>query len=225
MKPQFNFYNADAVIKVVRDIVDATGKSLVDVLNRTGRAVAFELLKLTRRTERSRILAELGQIVVTKTISKTGKVRNKKSVVATRTSSGAPLLALLVNAKRHKEGQPGLKGSAMETAMRKFLGARLRTAGFARVGSLGEIHDLAPFVKGSVSTTQFAKQFGSQKGHAIAATENNNRVTLISDIYSKKTQSLLAAIVNAPIQSALNNVEADKRRWLEERLAKDVTRK
>jgi len=219
-------YDTRNLMNTLKEYVQTTGKNMIDVLNRKGRAFSFEMLKLTKKTDREKIVTELGRIVKTSYLSKTGKKRTRKKLEATMNQDGTPLLALIINARRARKGEPGLYGKDMLKAMMKTLGAKLRSVGFARVGWLGDIADLAPFVKGSTQSKE-AKQYGQPKGHAIPAKSilaGKASVTLMSNVHGRRTQGLLASIVNRPVQQALNNVEADTRNWLNEHIQNDAAR-
>ena len=199
--------------RTLAEYVKISKKDMVEVINRTARAIAFELLKLTKRTDKQSIISELGKIVTKPKTSKSGKTRNTKHL-----ETGTPLIYKIINARRGKQGKPGLTGAPMEKASLKLLGSRFRSITFGASGWVGDIKDLQPFVKGGGSISKTGvKQYGQQKGHATPAREGGNTAFAIiqSDIVGRETQSAFATIINKPVQQAINNVEADKMKYLE----------
>lgn len=87
-----------------------------------------------------------------------------KSDLMTTGRAGAPIAALIVNARRKAEGLPGLSGDKMKKAMAALI--RMRRIATLKSGWLWAIKDIEPFAekRGAPRVDRSAKAVGQRKG-------------------------------------------------------------
>lgn len=120
--------------------------------------------KLKRELLKQVVVAEklLGQRV---RISKSGKITKGRMI--TQKIKGAPLAALIINARRGRTGEKGLYGGAMKEAVNQLVAARMKSIAFLKSGWIPAIKFLEKLVKkkaGAPRMDSRAAQVGRAKG-------------------------------------------------------------
>lgn len=133
----------------LRKYVAESPSDLEDIVNTKLLYVARGALERTPKADRSSIEQALEVVGYKASVSKkTGNFKRRGAILG----SGS-LLYRLVNARRRRAGEKGLKGKEMAAAARKLLGARLRAIGSLKAGWIRPIQILAARVKESMGST------------------------------------------------------------------------
>lgn len=116
----------------VNKMLARTSRDIPDAVNQTMANVAGRTINDMKMADKFKVKQALGQ-------SAKGKRRKsfnwKEHYVAAKTKD-APLAALIINARRGRVMKPGLQGWKMEQAIRRMIGARLRSVGFMKSGGV-----------------------------------------------------------------------------------------
>ena len=187
-------FHSEGFERGIQMAMDLTERGTTEELNPRALNVAGRAMNNTKMADRAQIQRTLGEVgrAITYKVTKTGKnkgrtriVRGARLFAAANNGQGGPRAALMINARRAKKGLPGLEGHAMEAAIRKMVGAKLRSVGFKKSGYIPAIRALArgiekPFYIGQMQG--FAIR-GVKKGagspavrfHQVATIENSVR--------------------------------------------------
>lgn len=176
--------------RTLREYLSRTSKTLPAAINAKAYDVAIWTMFYTHKASYSKMGRELGQeLKVVKARPDSGRYHKRRpsltmrggrmyATAAAMNKAGvwqqAPLLALIINARRGKKELPGLYGSAMKAEFRRVFGARGRSVAFIKSGWIParEILRKLKFGKGPPTERGIgaAKQYGAPKGGAVAAT-------------------------------------------------------
>lgn len=130
----------------------------------------------------------------------------------------APLAAILVNAKRAKEGKKGLTGEKMAKAVETFIKKAQASRNFLRAGWIPAVKKMAPFAtkKGGKPIPDGARIKGSQKGGAYPARESLKPVfVLFNSVFGGKKASLrVKKIIQEGAQIAVDQETASMREYI-----------
>lgn len=150
---------------------------------------AFGALARTPKADLLAMQSVLGPVAVEQThtrvrLLKKGGVKRgrvmRRNIFAAAAGREVPRLALIINARRQKEGKPLLFGEEMDREMNKVWNARKASVAFLKSGWLPSIQLLKPLVrdrKGITPQDRSAKRRGQPKGFAVAATPSSWRPT------------------------------------------------
>jgi hypothetical protein len=195
-------------------------KDAATVLNTKAFFITLTALWNTPKVPSSKIERELGRAGSPR--ARVPQPHGRRTTHHRRTSvRGRPTIAnLIVQARRRKAGEKGLKGAALAEATRKFIGKRKRSRAFLASGWVPAVAALANYVdaaqryKGgrSASRNGDVRIYGRNKGSAIPADAN------------KQGANLTAAIVNSvtPSGPRSSQAEAVMRRALQEAIDKEM---
>lgn len=115
-----------------------SSRTPAEICNRKAYFINRRAIWNTRKADYAKMAKELGQIlkeVKRKFRGKPGQTRLSARGQGQFNSAGdAPLLAIIINARRGKKGQKGLHGAAMSEAFKKVFGARARSIAFIKSG-------------------------------------------------------------------------------------------
>lgn len=179
-------------------------------------------LQLTHHADANQIRQELSQSVAQEiTLSRKGKLRRGK-IVTTHTDDGRnSFAARIVNAKRLKEGQPPIWGTALEEEARKLVALRVRAVNFLRSGWIPAIRKLAGLVRRS-GGIDGVKQFGQPKGFALVKQGYfSPSVEIVNTaLKTKGGTGRLQGYAEAGLSEALRRLTADMRQYIERKLQK-----
>jgi len=152
-----------------------TKRTTAEVINTKLYYVARGAQQHTAKASASGIKATLARPVTIRRQNKSGRFRRTKAVeYGALGSSGKPLAALIVNARRKAKGQKGLFGEELTRAVITMINSRVRSVAFLRAGWIESIKQLAAFAKdksGAPAGDPSARQFGAPLGSAIAASD------------------------------------------------------
>lgn len=155
-----------------------TKRDLATILNTKGFYIARGCARETPKADIAQMNAEIGVQAMALVRHQKGPRAgmhmrgNSARIYAQGSTVNAPLLALIINARRGRAGQPGLYGAAMRQEMGKVLTARARSIAFIKSGWLPAIKVLARYAENKTKAARpdpKAKQYGKSKGAAYPA--------------------------------------------------------
>jgi hypothetical protein len=157
----------------------------------------------------------LGQrIRITKSGIKRGKFITEKIT--------APLVALIINARRGKKGLRGLEGNAMAEASNLLIAIRLKSVAFIKSGWLPAIKALEPLAAKGRAPNQdrTAETVGAQKGGAMPARGFWKAVATIwnSAEATRDNKRALVTYGGPALQQAVDFEESSMRQYIEDKL-------
>jgi hypothetical protein len=196
-----------------------------EIVNTKAYYVARKALWLTPKADSYKMKQQLGGIVTAKRENKRGKlVKRRELQLVMGTAIPAPLVSLIINARRGRAGEKGLYGKPMETAGRELLGSRARSIAFIKSGWLGPIRDIAPFVKDKKEASPMdaaSKQVGRPKGEGKPATQNVNPRAEIVNLASARRDSRQALIKygEPALRQALMEEDSSMNEYIERKMA------
>jgi len=227
VQSKINASSERAFNDALKEYMKVTRRSLQEVLNNKAYFIAVNALNTTYKADKGKITAALGKPVTISYASKKGKARSKKTVAygsSAKTSSGAPLAALIINARKGRGGKPGLYGAKMTQAIRKMINARLRAVNFVRSSWIPAIRQLSTLVKkgGGPRPDTSVKQLGKPKGGASPAVVNGNMVK--ASIWSaiEKKAPFIRQVLEHGISKALRQEAASMREYVAKKLSEDT---
>ena len=193
-----------------------TPHALEEVINKKMLFIARGAMERTPRADRSAIEGALGVVGYKVSLSKkTGTFKRRKAIV------GGSLVYRIINAAQARRHEKGLYGRAMQRAVTKFLGARLRAIGSLKAGWIHPIRIFTAIVKtafGSAENLPTVKGRGTGK----PATAGWNPVAEMTyEITERKGGSAGDQIdprVEAALQAAFDAEAASMREYVEEGL-------
>jgi ribosomal protein S12 len=192
-------FHSEGFERGIRMAMDLTERSTTEELNQRAMNVAGRAMNNTKMADKAQIQRTLGEVgrAITFKVLKSGRnakrvMRGARLFAAANNRQGGPRAALIINARRAKKGLPGLEGREMESAIRKMVGAKLRSVGFKKSGYIPAIRALArgidkPFYIGKMQGISIR---GAKKGagspairfHQVATIENSVKdITSVPD--------------------------------------------
>ena len=203
----------------------ATGKDMVEVINRAGRNVAFRAIQFTPKADKSKIDA-LRQQVSTEVFGASGKrlKRTKKAFAATDRALLIYLKGLWSHGKnpRSVSSRAELAASALRMVTR-----RLQAIGFLRSGWFTAAEAFAK-ATGLSWSKGGAKQFGSPKGSVEVANESQPEAaaSLSNNIFATSHDHALALekYGTQALQDAVTFVANDMKNYAENKIAQTAKR-
>lgn len=213
-------------------------KDLVDLTNTKLLFIARGALFRTPKADVAAIQMLLGPVAselshqkirITKTKGvKRGKVVWKK-VFASAKNREVPRLALIINARRRKEGKEMLFGDAMDREMNRVWNARRRSVAFLKSGWIPAIRHLTPLALPGrkPQIDRAAKQYGKNKGMAVAAGRSGSRVIGRIENFANAKGDDKGALVKygmPALKSAFDSEVAGMREYIANKLKKSAQR-
>ncbi len=217
---RINTREFDAALK---PYLEAAPHAEADVLNKKALFIARGALRLTPSTPAGAIRSSLGQII-----------RSKRGVTVKTVKAGAlykdlegggaeaPLAALIINARRGREGHPGLYGPEMAAAVEQLIAARNRSRAFLKSGWIPAIRALQPLVTAAYGMGGGAGrpvQVGAPKGSAMPARPGLACKAIIENAASgeHETHEALIKYGEPALQKAFDNEAASMLRYVADR--------
>lgn len=205
----------------MREYKEFTKRDLATILNTKGFYISRGAVRATYRPTKEKVRRDLEKLFGGKRVSKVTVTRFSSSGF---TQFQAPLLALIINARRGRKGLPGLYGSAMKKVMDSEVGRRYRSIGFIASGFLQAIKDFEPYAerKGSAPARDSSvKQFGQAKGYGTPARSGgwvvkaiiNNSASAHGD-----TKGALEKFATAGLQTAVDAEVASMKQYIEQKM-------
>lgn len=201
--------------QAARDLLPTSSRSCVDFTNGQALKVTIEAVRRTEKASRSGIRAELGQ----------------------KTADGKTVAERILAAAFRETGKWAAKGSTMAERVRRFIGARVRSASFIASGWIPARRRLFSVVRqkppGASLSFAGARQYGEDKGFAKPATFSGLRSIIEAIIVNtalnpkKKIEAPggnAKPIAVKGLQSALNESARDMIETLRKRLQRDLAR-
>ena len=150
---------------------DLSKRDPATITNTKGYFISRRAQAETPKADRAKIERELGSFVSVMRQGRRGKMVKRREVVLAKGQSGAPLAALIVNARRRDRGLPALQGPEMAKEVRKLLASRFRSIAFLKAGWIPAIRTLSVVAekRGAPRGDMSARQIGGPKGYAIPA--------------------------------------------------------
>jgi hypothetical protein len=189
--------------KAYNQYVALSKKMPADICNKTAYEVAKLSVARTKTTPKEQIAAEL---------SVSGK-------------GGAPLAALIVNAKRGKQGKKGLNGIAMAKAVATLIKRRMRTSKFIAAGWLAAVKAIAPHVSGKKGVTPSGKTKAKLGGAKAAKQQSDNKAetSIWNNVFGGKGKNSkpdrVTQIEKEGLQRAIQEKTADMYVYINRKLA------
>lgn len=153
--------------KMFKEYSQVTKRDFSTALNTTGFYIARGAVHETYRADKAKVRAELNALIKNPS--------GKHKLVKTANGADAPLVALLINARRGKRGEKGLTGAKMAKAVKSFIARRLRSIAFIASGGIPAIKAFEPYAdkKGQAPRMDRAvRQYGKAKGSGTPAKPN-----------------------------------------------------
>lgn len=216
--------------RTLEEYAEYSKRTHVEIVNTKAYYVARKAIWFTPKADVYRMKQQLGGIVTVNRLNRKGKsVKRRETQLVKSTRIDAPLAALILNARRAKDGMPGLYGRAMDRAIRNLLSARYRSDAFLKSGWLESVQKLAPLVKdkgGAAPRDPAARQVGRSKGDATPAVNGNNPTAEIVNLASARrdTKAALIQYGEPGLQQALADEEASMREYIERKMQPDAER-
>lgn len=211
-------------------------RDLAETINTKLLFIAFGALARTPKADIVAMREELG-VGIEQThqrvrFLKSGKIKRGKVIQRDvfLKRGRAPLLALIINARRGREGKPGLYGSEMADAVRRLWIARKMSVAFLKSGWLPAIKTLLPLVpdrKGILYRDRSAKQRGAPKGYAVPANRNtwNPSGRIVNTASAERDHKAALIKYGGPaLQAAFDYEVASMKVYIELKLAKSARR-
>lgn len=202
--------------RTLREYRKYSKRTLPVIVNTKAMFIARHAILETPKADKAKIERELGEFV-----SVNGS-KKKQLLLAIGKKHDAPLAALIINARRGREGRPGLYGAKMAAAVRVFVAARIRSISFLKSGWLPAIKTLLPFSdrRGGPRQEKGVKQIGQPKGYGKPAREGWNVVAEIANTASdnKNNRGALWKYGGPALQRAFNAEAASMREYIEKKM-------
>ena len=112
--------------KALKQVLEHTSREIPVVLNSTLIEIITTAAKLTKKADPSEIESKLSSETVSVHVSKTGKTLKNARLYFTPT----PMVYKIINAKRSRDGLPGLNNADMSVAAQGFIRRRKRAVGY-----------------------------------------------------------------------------------------------
>lgn len=167
----------------VERLSTSSKKLLPDIANQRLLNAVGRGFNKTPIADKAKIITELGEVGRNLRLTKTGKLRRGSKIFASSTRSKAPLMALIINARRRKAGKKGLFGRDMEAAIVKAVAARKRSVGFEKSGYIPGMRVVASRLKRpfKIARTKGISVYGKNKGEGIAARDGWSPYAMIEN--------------------------------------------
>lgn len=206
-----------------------------EVCNKKAYHIVRRAIWHTHKADYQTMADQLGQVLRTvKSGKRAGGLTMKRGKgawtwTANRNGVMAPLLALIINARRGRKGKPGLRGAAMAAEFKKVFGARARSIAFIKSGWI-VARDL--FRRGSGGVGRGLpptegqgmggpKQIGKPKGSATRAADNTWKAiaTFTNSAWTKRDKGVSVIKYGTPaLERAFAEETADTIAEVEKRL-------
>ena len=222
--------------RTLRAYARQSRRDAADIVNRKALFVSLRAIKETPKADKLAIGKELSALIFDFKQTAKGYIRKLKT--ATRfgrfgQTHEVPIVALLINAQRGRQGKKGLYGDAMKQAVQKFISARQRTVAFLRSGWLPAVKVLSPLVRNKSGAPKVDSETMHRRpgaGGAIAASEGwrvkatiHNAIAAGGKDAQHHAQGVERYGVPA-LQRALKLEEQDMRQFMEDK-ARESARK
>lgn len=212
MQPKFKLNTAE-FNRTLKQYAGYSKREVTVILNTKAFFIARRAVIETPKTNKGKIGKELGRVI------RTGK-RAGQLVLKKARDFAVPLAALIIN-KRLGPGH-GLEGAAMAEAIKKLLGARLRSIAFLKSGWLPAIKKLEPLAekRGAPRQDKTPTQFGQAKGFAKPAGEGWRASCVIANLADARRDAKEALIKygGPALQRAFDFETASMRKYIEDKL-------
>lgn len=202
--------------------IERSKSTAAQVINRAAYFVARKALWYTKTANAGQIRTDLNRTITVNRSTESGRSE----------SIEAPLAAIIINARRGAKGQPGLEGSEMRDAVRRFIAARVRSVGFIRAGWIPAIKALDPKVVDRQGAAPFpaeanrSRWSAKQIGDARPAQVGEFPVAIIENaaIASHDKQNALQRYGSRALDMAFYDEERSIMEYLEKQEQKDFER-
>lgn len=209
-------------------------RSLPEAINRKMAWINRKALWYTPKADYLKMGNQLGQLL------KAGRNRKGQSSKLTMArgkffnsarTAAAPLLALIINARRGRKGLPGLQGKEMKKEFQKVFGARARSIGFLKSGWLPALALFRRFsgkgagARGLPPEDKAARQSksGNQKGGGKIATESRPTAIIWNTASGKRDHKQALIKYGSPaLQRAYYEEVADLKQFLTKQFVQDA---
>lgn len=167
--------------RVLGQYLRVSERAPAEIINRKAFFIARRAVVETPKANRAQFIKKLTaqQTVAEKLLGQKVRLTKTKGVLRgkmlTQKVKGAPLAALIINARRARQGLPGLSGAKMEEAINQLLAVRSKSVAFLKSGWLPAIRILEPHVGNKTGQGaprmdyRTAHQIGIAKGSAVPA--------------------------------------------------------
>lgn len=213
----------DTTINRYADLSSRDPKTICDT---KGFFIARRAVIETPKADKGKIRSELGRVVVKSKKVVSMNLRTVKRYGRFGQEEQAPLVALIINARR--KGKKGLYGQAMAEAIRKLIGARNSSIAFIKSGWLQAIKTLEQFAdrRGAPRTERGPQQIGAPKGFAVPATGRFVARTTIANTASTKRdhKQALFKYGEPALQRAFDAETASMLEYMERKLKETATK-
>lgn len=214
-------------------------RDLAESINTKLLYTSFGALARTPKANLLAIQTVLGPVAVEETSTKvrflkTGGIKRgrvvRRNIFAAAAGREVPRLALIINARRKKEGKQLLFGPEMDREMNKVWLARKRSVAFLKSGWLPSIKTLRPLVKdrkGIAQMDRSAKQIGKPKGFALPARSGNwkPRGEIVNTASAKRDDKGALEKYGGPaLQAAFDHEVASMKDYIARKLADSARR-
>jgi hypothetical protein len=220
--------------RTLRQYVRLSRRTIPDIVNTKAFYIARRAVRETPKADKLKIGKELSQMVYTFKATKKGAVRGFSKVRRYDSfgrSTEVPLVYLLIQARRRRQGKKGLYGSKMAEAVRRFIPSRQSTVAFLKSGWLPAIKQLSRFAKeksGAAPPDSSVKQIGRDRGRAVPARDGFRVKAVIENAVGQgggeeAHHSDALERYGAPaLQRAIDAEEASMRQYIEQQLKKQA---
>jgi len=194
----------------LRLAIEHTSSEIPDVINKAAIDVIITAAKLTRKADPGRIEQSLTKGV----IPVTGRKKKDGSVAIKNVFVPKPIVYMIINANRRRQGKPGLNNSQMSKAAQALIRKRKQAIGFtAYAGWQKALLDLGGHGFGSSKTKmQGINNTSARGGRGEKATSSRMIAKMVN------TATACEIYGRIPLQEALDIKERDIRQHVKEKL-------
>lgn len=183
----------------------ATGKDLVEVVNRAGRQVAIFATNKTPKADPAKIDRVLRRHIGHQIVGKSGKRFKKAKKIYEYKNALAGRIIL----KRAKERNESLSDDEVEKRAKAMIAGRKRAVAFIRSGYVPAIKAFGGKLRGN--------QRGKPKGSGSVATERRIVATITNNVQGRKGGAAVK-VGQAALNAAVREVEADMRSYAQKKI-------
>lgn len=210
--------------RTLREYREYSKRDDVTIVNTKAFYIARGAVRETHKADPSVIDRTLSQLIKEHDAKNAGKLVKVKRFGRFGKVEEAPLVSLLINAERGRKGMPGLYGSSMRAAVRRFIPRRKQAAGFIASGWIPSIKAFEPLAekKGSApALDRSVKQVGRPKGRGIPADKGQYVPTAILQNMAVARGltggTALEKWAQAGLQAAFNNEISSMKEYIEQK--------
>lgn len=232
MKLSMEVKNIDGFSSTLAEYMKLTKKDHAEIMNTKGFFISRAASRNTVRADPAKMEKELGvagykvklrQVGPDKGMphfsKKTGKLKWIRQYGA-----GAPLAALIVNARKGRAGKPGLFGTKMKRAVEKVIGKRRRSMGTLKAGWLGAIRGLGSAI-GQSSRVEGASSVIKGRGKAIAARPGQSvKAEIFYDVnsFDQRHVQYIDKLVADALEEAFRHELASMQRYIFDKMNRRI---